>query len=74
MPRSRCLFLNLGSIDLRNSFKTFFGEITGRNSFWQVETVETVSGTIRKPFQGSTFFHCLRFFPTGQSGLSAKSR
>ena len=55
-------------------FNFFFGEITGRNSFWQVETVETVSGTIRKPFQGSTFFHCLRFFPTGQSGLSAKSR
>ena len=72
MPRSRSHFFYLGSKIWEIVSKLFLGEITGRNSFWQVETVETVSGTIRKPFQGSTFFHCLRFFPTGQSGLSAK--
>ena len=67
-PVAEFFFLNLGSKIWEIVSKLFFGEITGRNSFWQVETVETVSGTIRKPFQGSTFFHCLRVFPQDSQG------
>ena len=44
-------------LDLRNNFRAFLMKL------W-VETVETVSGTIRKLFRA--FLHGLRFFPTGQ--------
>ena len=53
-------------LDLRNNFRAFLMKL------W-VETVETVSGTIRKLFRA--FLHGLRFFPQdSQKELSTKSQ